>query len=417
MVINGFNGRDIPQALKTAVQNGAGNGTVDALDPDFKIPSVWKIGTGADYALSVAGVDNIELRANYTFTSVKDGVMWRDLRRDLETLPNNTPVGTLPDGRPLYSATFNPNRGFDMELTNTSHGYGHVLSGVVQKGFSFGLFLGATYAYTINKEVSPGTSSVSTSNYRLAAVVDPNNPTASTSNYERRHRFTETIEFTHPLLSHVTSNSTWKKLATSLGMFVESRSGQPYSWTFRGDDNGTKMSRIFGEELTIAATNRELAYIPREDQTCSMPAGGQPITPGCTVILNNVDLDEFNKFLKSSGLDKYRGRISPRNAFTSPWYTRIDARIAQDLPNPLSGNRARFVIDIENVGNLINRKWGRLQAVNFPYATPIVYDVDYDRINGAYVFSKPAASRPTNPTTVDITQSVWRLSLGLMYDF
>jgi hypothetical protein len=144
---------------------------------------------------------------------------------------------------------------------------------------------------------------------------------------------------------------------------------------------------------------------------------GQPKPAGCTVILNGIDPAEFNQFLESSGLAKYRGGIAPRNAFTSPWYTRIDARIAQDLPNPLSGNRARLVIDIENVGNLINRKWGRLQAVNFPYATPIIYDVDYDRVNEAYVFSQPRAPRPVNPTVVDITQSVWRLSLGLMYDF
>jgi hypothetical protein len=135
------------------------------------------------------------------------------------------------------------------------------------------------------------------------------------------------------------------------------------------------------------------------------------------VILDGVDVNELNQFLKTSGLDKYRGRIAPRNAFSSPWYTRIDARIAQDLPNPLSGNRARVVLDIENVGNLINRKWGRLQQTNFPYATPIIYDVDYDRTNEAYVFTKPRAFRPVNPTVVDITQSVWRLSIGLMYDF
>jgi hypothetical protein len=421
MAIAGFNGRDIPQALKTAVQNGAGNGAVDALDPNFKIPSVWKIATGADYALSVAGIDNIELRANYTFSKVNHGILWKDLRRDLDLLPNNVPVGTLPDGRPLYAANFNVSRGVDTLLTNTDRGYGHVLSGVVQKGFSWGLFLGATYAYTINNEVSPGTSSVATSNYRLVAVSDPQNPDTATSNYERRHRFTETIEFSHPLLSHVTDTPIWKKLNTSIGMFVESRSGQPYSWTFRGDDTGltggTKMGRIFGEDALIANTARELAYVPGMDQTCAPPAMGQAKPSGCTVILNGVDPEEFNQFLEVSGLAKYRGRISPRNAFTSPWYTRIDARIAQDLPNPLSGNRARFVIDIENVGNLINRKWGRLQAVNFPYAVPIIYDVDYDRVNEAYVFSKPRAYRPMNPTTVDITQSVWRLSLGLMYDF
>jgi outer membrane receptor for ferrienterochelin and colicin len=422
MVITGFNGRDIPQALKTAVQNGAGNGAVDALDPNFKIPSVWKIATGADYALGLGSIDNIELRANYTFTKVNHGILWKDLRRDLDLLPNNVPVGTLPDGRPLYAANFNVSRGTDTLLTNTDRGYGHVLSGVVQKGFSWGLFLAATYAYTINKEVTPGTSSVAVSNYRLVAVSDPQNPDTATSNYERRHRFTETIEFSHPLLRHVTDNSLWKKLNTSLGMFIESRSGQPYSWTFRGDDTGlavpgTTMARIFGEDATIANTARELAYVPAMNQTCAPPGMGQAKPAGCTVILNGVDPEEFNQFLESSGLAKYRGRIAPRNAFTSPWYTRIDARIAQDLPNPLSGNRARFVIDIENVGNLINRKWGRLQAVNFPYATPIIYDVDYDRTNEAYVFSKPRAFRSPNPTTVDITQSVWRLSLGLMYDF
>lgn len=422
MAIAGFNGRDIPQALKTAVQNGAGNGTVDALDPNFKIPSTWKVSTGADYNLTLGPVENVELRGNYTYSHVNHAILWKDLRRNLDLLPNNVPVGVLPDGRPLYAANFNVQRGTDTLLTNTDRGYAHVLSGVAQKGFSWGLFLAATYAYTINNEVTPGTSSVAVSNYRLVAVSDPQNPDTATSNYERRHRFTETIEFSHPLVSHISDAPIWKKLNTSIGLFVESRSGQPYSWTFRGDDtglpvNGTKMARIFGEDAVIANTARELAYVPGMDQTCAMPAMGQAKPAGCTVILNGVDPEEFNQFLEKSGLAKYRGRIAPRNAFNSPWYTRIDARIAQDLPNPLSGNRARLVIDIENVGNLINRKWGRLQAVNFPYAVPIIYDVDYDRTNEAYVFSKPRAFRPTNPTTVDITQSVWRLSVGLMYDF
>lgn len=421
MTNNGFNGRDIPQALKTAVQNGAGNGAVDALDPNFKIPSTWKASAGADYNLTLGPVDNLELRGNYTYSHVNHAILWKDLRRNLDLLPNNVPVGLLPDGRPLYAANFNVNRGTDTLLTNTDRGYGHVLSGVAQKGFSWGLFLAATYAYTINKEVTPGTSSVAVSNYRLAAVSDPQNPDTATSNYERRHRFTETIEFSHPLVSHISDAPIWKKLNTSIGMFIESRSGQPYSWTFRGDDTGqaggTKMGRIFGEDIVIANTARELAYIPREDQTCSRPAMGQTKPAGCTVILDGVDPGEFNQFLKTSGLDKYRGRIAPRNAFRSPWYTRIDARIAQDLPNPLSGHRARFVLDIENVGNLLNRKWGRLQQTNFPYATPIVYDVDYDRTNEAYVFTNPRTPRPVNPTVVDITQSVWRLSIGLMYDF
>src|SRR5262249_28790830 len=83
-VINGFDGRNIPQALKDAVVAGAGNGNVDALDPNFKIPSVWKIGGGADYALDIPGLGeygkDLELRANYTYTKVRAGVNWKDLR-------------------------------------------------------------------------------------------------------------------------------------------------------------------------------------------------------------------------------------------------------------------------------------------------------------------------------------------------
>src|SRR4029079_18253999 len=103
-------------------------------------------------------------------SKVNHAVLWKDLRRDLDLLPNNVPVGELPDGRPLYPANFNVSRGSDMLLTNTSRGYGHVLSAVAQKGFSWGLFVGATYAYTINKEGRPGKNQSATSNYRLAGV-------------------------------------------------------------------------------------------------------------------------------------------------------------------------------------------------------------------------------------------------------
>ena len=72
-VINGFNGRDIPRALQDAVMTNAGNGNVDALDRNFKIPSVWKIGAGADYLLDIPGLGdsgkNIELKTNYLGTA------------------------------------------------------------------------------------------------------------------------------------------------------------------------------------------------------------------------------------------------------------------------------------------------------------------------------------------------------------
>ena len=423
-VINGFNGRDIPDALKTAVMTGAGNGNVDVLDPEFSIPSVWKLGVGADYSFDIPGAGEygkgLEVRGNYIYTNVHNGVVWKDLRRNLDTLPNNLPIGTTIDGRPMYAANFNPTRGFDMELTNDNRGSGHVASVVVQKSFPFGLFVSGSYAYTNNQEVSPGTSSVSTSNYRLAAVVDPNRPDVAVSNYESRHRFTGAIEFQNNLIGKIVDDRPWKDMKTSVGVFIESRSGQPYSWTFSGrneatggtDGTGATLARIFGEDQSLASSNRELFFVPEDSKTCEQTA-----TAGCDVVLRGITKADFNTFLNRTGLSKYRGRIAPRNAFTGPSYNRIDLRFAQDLPNPLVGQRARFVIDIENFGNLLSHDWGLFRQVPFPFFKPAV-DVSVDRNTGIYTYSSLRSANPTEgPSTVDLLLSVWRVSVGLMYDF
>lgn len=429
-VINGFDGRNIPQALKDAVVAGAGNGNVDALDPNFKIPSVWKIGAGADYALDIPGLGeygrDLELRANYTYTKVRAGVNWKDLRRDADFLPNNQPIGTTPDGRALYPAAFNPNRGFDMMLTNDDRGFGHVASLVMQKAFPFGLFLAGSYAYTDNEEVSPGTSSVSTSNYGIVAVVDPNHPDVAISNYTRRHRFTGVAEYSYPLIGKLVDDAPWKNMKSSFGLFVEARSGQPYSWTFAGrndatgatDNTGQTLSRIFGEDSTLASRNRELFYVPNDSEVCE-----NTFVAGCKVILKTgsngpLTRAQFNNFLDRTGLSAYRGKIAPRNGFDGPRYARWDVRFAQDLPNPMVGQRARVVVDIENFGNLLNSSWGIFRQVAFPYYTPAV-DVSVDRANNnAYVYSNLRSANPTTgPQTSDVLLSVWRLSVGVMYDF
>jgi len=416
--IQGFDGRNIPQPLLDAIKNGRNNGNVDSLDPDFKLPSVWKVGAGADYSLDIPNTGdygrNIEFKLNYTFTKTNHGVTWSDLRRNYSDasdtrFQNNTPVGHTIDGRPLYAANFNTARGVDMMLTNDDRGYGNVGSLQIQKGFPFGLYVSGSYTYTNNQEVNPGTSSVSTSNYGITAVTDPEHPALADSNYARRHRFTAALEYSHAIVGEFTDAAPWKDMKTSFGLFAESRSGQPFSWTFGGGDtNGNNLSRIFGEDSSVATRQRELFYVPTDAQVCETP------TAGCQVRLQGMTRAQFNTFLQRTGLDQYRGRIAPRNAFKSPRFNRIDVRVAQDLPNPISGHRAQFFVDIENFGNLLSSSWGVSRQTPFPYYTQAV-DVAVDRANGnGYVYS---ALRSANPTQVDLLNSVWKISIGLMYDF
>ena len=392
-VVNGFDGRHVPQGLVDMIKQG--NGNVDVLDPNFKIPSAWKLGLGADYAFLKGAL----LKLSYTFTKTKEGVNWIDLRRNAAFINFNQPVGETVDGRPLYDPNFNVHRGYDMELTNTEAGYGHVATLSLEKSFPFGLYIVGTYAFEHVLEVNPANSSRSVSNYAYVAVVDPNNPTDAISNYEREHRFTLAIDFSKPIIAEFTDSSPWKDMKTTIGVFAEARSGQPYSWTFGDSSFGQSVGKIFGEDTNFSSKYNELFYVPKGD--------------GSDVILNNIDQATFDKWLKDTGLDKYRGQIVPRNAFTSPWYKRVDMRLAQDLPNPFHGQRLRAMIDIQNLGNLIDHNWGRSQLAPFPYAMPAV-DVGIDQPTGKYVYSN---LRPANPFVTDVLASVWRIGVGLMYDF
>ncbi len=409
-ILNGFDGRTIPDALKARLVSGDGN--VDAIDPDFEVPTSWKIGAGVDYSLDLPGLGehgkDLELRLNYTYSKVRHGVKWLDLRRDLASLPNNTPVGVLPDGRPLYDTVgatpadlFNPTRGYDMLLTNADDGYSHAASVSFKKELPFGLTVMGSYAFTRALEVSPANSTRSVTNYSQGAVIDPQNPELATSNYEREHRFLGILQFSRTLVRDLwpCCERPWKDMRTTLSLFVESRSGQPFSYTFADSTRGDTLARIFGEEREFASRNHQLFYVPKGD--------------GSDVTLMGIDPAEFEAFLKDRGLDKYRGQIAPRNAFRSSWLNRFDLRVSQDLPNPLAGHRARLVVDIENVGNLLNDNWGRYSQVAFPFLVPAV-DVNYDAVNGKYVYSN---LRSLKPQRVDVLASVWRMSVGLLYDF
>src|SRR5207237_4197026 len=105
-------------------------------------------------------------------------------------------------------------------------------------------------------------SSRSVSNYGLAAVTDPQDPPLAVSNYERAHRFTLAAEFSRAVIGDFVKSKPWKNMKTSAGLFVESRSGQPFSFTFADANTGDSLGRIFGEEREFARRNHQLFYVP-----------------------------------------------------------------------------------------------------------------------------------------------------------
>jgi hypothetical protein len=68
------------------------------------------------------------------------------------------------------------------------------------------------------------------------------------------------------------------------------------------------------------------------------------------------------------------------------------------------------ILDLENIGNMLNDDWGRAESYNQPFNAPVV-DVAID--GGQFVYSNFTQPVPG----VAKIPSVWKVQLGVRYKF
>jgi hypothetical protein len=404
--LDDVDGYNINEDVLEAHTQLVGDGPVNAIFPDFEVPSQWRYNIGLEHYFPGDWKMTIDLM----YSDVKDEVLWQDVRLEQ--------TGTAPDGRPIYSPnTDNDPRGSttqDYVLGNTSGGESTIFTIDLSKSWEtnagyFDLYAG--YGHQDVLDVNPGTSSQASSNWDNVATADPNNPGLATSNYEIEHRLTLALNWKKAFFSDA---------YTSAGLFLERRSGRPYSYTF------ARNTMIFGDERQDDR-QRQLFYVPLENDPrviYDVPdIADNPSTPQNEGVINGPAVDaafgaSVNQFIDDTGLSRYRGQIAPRNAFSSPWVTTADLRLAQEIPLGVKDLRGVLTLDIENLTNLLNSDWGRLEQVSFPYVAPVL-DAS---INGAgqYVYRPVSNSNPV-PQAARMSgsalPSVWRIQLGFRIEF
>ncbi|MBE7217546.1 MAG: TonB-dependent receptor [Caulobacteraceae bacterium] len=462
--VNGFQVNPVAQAANSASAN-RGTGITNALNPNFEPPSVWKFTAGFQKLFNFAQMpfvgaytkfagdsfahnafDGWTLSADYLYQHTNKEVYWIDA---LDSVGTTT---AAPDGRPVFDATrFAANaatgrvaraNAYDLLLSSTDKGFTTTYDVQLQKAFDWGLTVSATYTHVHAEEVNPGTSSVALSNYSQNAFSDPNNPTVAISNYNIANQIKFNINYSRRIFGDN---------RTSVRLFAFRRSGLPYSYTFQSTvgsatqtinssqiSSGTPIDPMFGLSGAVANRSNELLYVPKADATGNVTATSDPIvqygsqfasstyTTKSGQVLSGVAA--FNQFLKDTGLIKYNGSISPRNAFDSKGFTDADLELSQEVPVPFPGfrSKAEFYFDIFNIGNLINSNYGVLEQYGFPYFASDVAALNC-QTQGQYCaggtqnkyqyngFQRKAALPTVSANGLPL--SLWALKIGVRYKF
>lgn len=331
--------------------------TFTMISNDFKMPQSWKSSLAFDARLpwglkaTLEGIYNKDINtAFFVNRGLKD--------------PVNLNITGYPDNRLIYPSTgsatnylkyyhtvsnagalVTPGSGNGVSpivLENRKGGYYYSVTAKLEKSFEKGFSAMVAYTHSEAKNLTdgggdqassawngnPNVNGANSAELSYAGYVVPDNIIASAS-----YR----IEY-------------FKHGATTLSLFYQGASEGRYSYTY-----SSNVVRDGG------ASN--LIYVPRDPSEITFSAqtvNGVLWTP-------QAQSDAFFAFINQ---DKYlsgrKGMYAERNGAQYPWRNRIDAKIMQEFFVNVAGKRntIQVSLDIINLANLLNSKWGISKSVN-----------------------------------------------------
>ncbi|HEX8444140.1 MAG TPA: TonB-dependent receptor [Allosphingosinicella sp.] len=397
-------GPGIPDIVTQFVQSSTTalpNATTNAIDPEFDIPVQWRFSGSVSYNADLGFLgDNWFFAVDGIYGFVDKGIDYVDLRA--------APVGTTPDGRTRYGP-FAGTSGNNSDILLTNHEEGESIIAVARfdKQFDNGFSLGGSYTFQDIEDRNPLTSSVAFSNYANQATRDPNGSTLGTSNEQIRHSVKFNLGYRREFFANA---------ETRIDIFGEWRKGRPYSYTFDANPtNASGRDQVFG---VFGNDDRHLLYVPASGSDVLVQYANTTTGTGANTVITQTAAQTqqlLNDFIDGTKLRNFRGQIAPKNIGRSPNFTKIDLRIAQDIPT-FGFGKVKLFADVENVLNLIDSDWGSLRQVRFPYTTPLV-DVQCVAAGtnpcAQYRYSNFRAPNEELFTRV----SLWQVRLGVRFEF
>jgi hypothetical protein len=349
-----------------------GNGaiTVNGVDPKFKFPRVLRSTLGYDRELPFG----IRASVEGMYTKTLEDVFYYDL--------NRIPTGNKTFyGAPIYTRL---NTSFNdmIFLSNTTKGEQQNLVVQLDKRFPFGLYVNGSYTYMNAKSAFEATSSVAYSNWQFQTGngdIYSQQLTRSFFNVPDRFNLVVTQAF-----------KTWP-LNHNVGLVYFAQSGQPYTILMGGDPNKDGTS------------SNDQIFVPQNYSDVVWKGTGAPTEA------------QWNTFLSTTGLDKYRGQVEPRNALSAPWIHSLDFHY--DVTLPISVVQVQLTFDVLNLVNLIDSNAGLIRYVSFQTYSALNYSgIDPATNKPIYTVNSGALNEGKQYSTNDL-RSRYQLKWGARLSF
>lgn len=330
---------------------------VTAFEEDFTLPQQLKNSLAVDARLPGGIIGSLEM------IYAKD---INTLYSKNVNLVNPTPlnVSGYPDNRNIYPSPNNqkfinnitsagvPQAGatgtYNVVVSgNEKRGYYASLTTKLEKQFDRGLFASLAYVHTQAGNLYDGQGDQPFNTWSLINTVNgANTPQLDPAGYTVPNRLIGSLSYRREYLKH---------LGTTISIFYE------------GANQG-RFSYLYGTDLNRDGQTNDLLYIPRDPSEIDFNSSFTYGSGSSAQTLTGAQQEAlFFKYIEQDDyLRSRKGTYAERNGALLPWRHQFDMKILQDVFTNIGGkkNTVQLSLDVFNLGNLLNSRWGLTQSVN-----------------------------------------------------
>ncbi|MCK9448630.1 MAG: carboxypeptidase regulatory-like domain-containing protein [Bacteroidales bacterium] len=369
-------------------EDGALPRDINGIDPEFKMPQVWKTSVALDYQVPASFPFSFTVEG--IFTKTLNGVMLKNY--DLREPDDSWARFSGPDDRYIYPSSndLSYNNRNAYILSNTDEGWGAIGNISVFAEPVRDLDIMVSYTKTELKEVSGMPGSNAASAYTGLVQIDgPHLPGVQRSQYVMPSQLIASVSYKLPW-----SNNEMKS-ATRINLFYNGFTPYGNSFVYANDMNG---DGIISDLIYIPKNKGDIKFISQEDE------------------------DAFFKFLEQDNyLSKHKGEYAEAYSARAPWVNRFDLRVAREYYFNVAGQRntLQFSLDVLNFGNLLNNEWGVYKTNALSNSGKILRYEGKDASNvPSFSMVKVNGEYPTETYSPLYNYSqVWQLQIGVRYIF